>query len=59
MTRSKPVRWFDSLFVFVGMGWVLLWQLVTPEYRVRVPVRARSSRLLKKQAQGIDTRSGV
>ena len=43
MTRSKPVRWFDSIFVFVGMGWAFIWQLLTPEYRVPVPVRAKSS----------------
>ncbi len=43
MTRSKPVRWFDSIFVFIGMGWAFIWQLMIPEYRVPVPVRTTSN----------------
>jgi hypothetical protein len=49
MTRSKPVRWFDSVFVCVGMAWAFIWQLVTPEYRVPVPVRARFSPRLQRR----------
>ena len=42
MRRSKALKWLDSVFVFVAMSGVFIGQLLTPEYRVLRPVRARS-----------------
>lgn len=48
MKRFEAPRWLDSAFVFLAMGGVFLWQLLTPEYNVLVPVRATSARRLRR-----------
>jgi hypothetical protein len=48
MKRFEAPRWLDSAFVFLAMCGVFLWQLLTPEYNVLVPVRATSARRLRR-----------
>ena len=39
MNRSKALSWLDSAVVFAAMCGALIWQWLTPEYRVLEPVR--------------------
>lgn len=48
MKRVQALKWLDSAFVFVAMCGVFLWQLLAPEYNVLVPVRATSTRRLRR-----------
>lgn len=44
MKRSKALRWLDSARASVTHCGVVIRELFTPEYRVLVPVPARSPR---------------